>query len=878
MLQPGKISQTPQPTELKGWLSKVLHGTLNHYGCILPRKTGKISSAALRAFYSGIAFGKDQRAVIEQLPENATVVYVNKHKSKFEFLFFHTVCGQHGMPVPTIGFGYRIILWQSLSRLFRMFLARLHDIVNRLSFQDPYSNGFLQEQLLGGSSGFLSLVEKGEFYRRFVKAKIDPLRFLIECQQDSDRPIYLVPAQIFFSKNPIKSNPNLIDMLFGPEVKPGRIRRLITLFRKPGKVFVEVSEPINLQDFLQGTDSRGKQIDLQSLVLRRNLLKLLNLHRKSTIGPMIKTVEELKESILTNERLLEFMEKHSETRGVPLSKVRKEASGYVDEIATKYSFGLIKMASHAVEYIANTMFDGISLNQDRIRWIKSASQKGPLILVPCHKSHIDYLILSYVMYINNLPCPHVAAGKNLAFWPMGPIFRRGGAFFIRRTFRGAVLYSKVFTEYLYKLLEEGFNIEFFIEGTRSRTGKLILPKLGFLSMLLDAYRNGACEDMIFVPIYISYDRVLEESAYIHELEGGQKNPENLLQVIKARKFLMKRFGKIYIRFHDPISLNQLLEDASLNLQEISPKDKNAFCRDLGFRIINAIGKVTVVTAHGLCASALLNTPKSRFGFGEILSIVEIYLRYLQSQNTQLADTLHIDQNRAIENAFNEYAQRKFVEAFPREKGDTETKKEYRINENERTSLEYYKNNCVSYFIPAAFTAMAILRLDAFQFSASDLHEAYNNLRKLFQYEFAYDLDVNSEYLVRKTIKAFIDEAVLIPHQTLPDTYNVTSAGFRKLKLFANFLKAYFESYLIVLAHYAWVEKSDNNAKDRLKKIVARGRRMYKNREIERKESLSKVSYQNAVEFFTSRGIKSSENEEKIVAYVNSISHYLNRLH
>ncbi|MCJ7830257.1 MAG: glycerol-3-phosphate acyltransferase, partial [Desulfobacterales bacterium] len=204
-----------------------------------------------------------------------------------------------------------------------------------------------------------------------------------------------------------------------------------------------------------------------------------------------------------------------------------------------------------VRWVIKSMFDGVMVNDEMLARLKTMSLRGPLILVPCHKSHMDYLILSYVLYQNNLPCPLVAAGTNLSFWPIGPLFRGGGAFFIRRSFRGAVLYSKVFTEYIEKLLEEGFNIEFFIEGGRSRTGKLIMPKLGLLSILLNGMKSGACEDLIFAPIYIGYDQVLEDSAYLEELEGGQKKPESFWQGLKARKFLKKRYGKIYLQFQEP---------------------------------------------------------------------------------------------------------------------------------------------------------------------------------------------------------------------------------------------------------------------------------------------------------------------------------------
>lgn len=871
----------PDPSDTSiphlGWFRRLLGGTTDHYSCFLPRKLGRLRAMLLKMFYSGIALNADLTAVIDQIPKNAVIVYINKNKSKFEYLFYHTAYSRRGYPVPEIGLDYRTVLWQPVTRLLTIFLAQLLYFFRKLSFQDPYESGYIQKELLNGRAGFLSLVDKGEFYQRFLRSKIDPLEHLIECQKTIDRPIYLVPLLMFFSKDPYRSNPTLIDMMFGPEGKPGTIRRLVTLFKNPDKFFTEISTPVNLMAFLYKAEIHKKNTEYQALYLRRFLLRQINRHRQTITGPVLKSAEELKENILTAERFQEFLTKLAESRQTPIHKLRKEAAACLREIAAKYSTNMIKIASVVVGYITDTMFDGVSFNSDGLKYVKTASQNGPLVLVPCHKSHIDYLILSYVLYHNNMPCPHVAAGKNLSFWPIGPLFRRGGAFFIRRSFRGAVLYSRVFSEYLRKLLEEGFNIEFFIEGTRSRTGKMILPKLGFLSMLFEAFRDGVCEDLIFVPVYIGYDRVLEESSYINELSGGHKEPENFRQVINARRFLKKRYGKIYLRFHEPLSLGQLLRDQGLSIQEVSSKDKNTFCRNLGFRIVNAINKETVVTAHGLCACAILNTPKPRFTRAHLKSIVDLYMHYLNTQSAQLADTLLISQDHAIDNALESYIQRKFIEPIAKSKQDAATETEYTVNESQRTSLEYYKNNCVAFFIPAAFTALEILHLDAFQFAAADIHNGYRFLQHLFKNEFAYDVDLNPEYLVRKTLKVFIDDAILIPHQTLPDTYNITSAGFRKLKLFATFLTTYFESYLIVLNHFMWVSPDNLTAKDRLKKIEARGRRMYKRKEIGRRESLSKVTYENAADFFTGQGIKSSEDIEKTEPFAVAINRYLSRL-
>ena len=858
-------------------IGRLLKGTHHHYSCTLPDNLGMFSSLILKLFYSGIETDQKQINILHQLEENAVIVYATKFRSHFEYLFYYTRYQQIQLPYPQVGFDYNIYFWQPLSHLLKILVANVDYFIHRRSLPDPYESGYLKQALLENKAGFLSLVSRSGFYRRFVKAQTDPVQYLVELQKSTDRPVYVIPQLMFFSKNPHRANPTLIDMLFGPEDKPGRIRRLVALFKNPGKVFFELSEPVNLKAYLQNASIQNQPLTYQSLMLRRDLLVQLNRHRQSITGPTRKTRQELKESILTSSRFQQFMDTYSKNRDLPLHEVRKKADAYIEEIAAGYSPAYIKIYSAIVGWIIRTIFDGVTINNDALSKIKRFALKGPLILIPCHKSHIDYLILSYLLYHNNMPVPLVAAGKNLSFWPMGPLFRSGGAFFIRRTFRGAVLYSKVFAEYIHKLLEEGFNIEQFIEGGRSRTGKLLMPKLGLLSILVNAYKNGACEDMVIVPIYIGYDRVLEEKSYLQELEGGTKEPETLRGVIKARKFLKKRYGKIYIEFNEPILMTELVEKFGTPLAEMKPKEQNALCRNLGYRIVNAINQASVVTANGLVASAVLNCAKDSFTYAQMSSIIETYLKFLTMQDAKLADTLVLDHVRAVEHALDEYVQRKFVEPLSKDKEIPHAERSYIIKAARRPSLEYYKNNCISFFIPAAFTSMAILDKDAFQFSAVDLHSDYKFLQHLFKFEFAYNVDQAPEYYVRKSIKAFIDDAILMPHQVIPDTYNVTSAGLRKLKLFSIFLKTYFESYWIVLKFLQKNSQNSMSAKDRLKKIEASANRIYKRHEIDNPEALSKVTYQNAVEFFTSQGIKGSEDIEKINFYKEAIRKSLKTL-
>ncbi len=872
---------SPAPTRITGrigsWIDRLLGGTHDHFACFLPSPTGRVSAFFLERIFSGIFMGREQSDVLKSIPADAIIVYTTKYKSRFEYLFAHTRFRQLRLPVPQLAFDTGIYFWQPVSRICRICLAYLDELIRQGRIHNPYRSDYYQRALGASGCATLFLVEKKGFYRRFVKEKTDPLFYLVNLQRQTRRPIYFVPQLMFYSKTPQPAVPSLIDLFFGGSQHPGTLRKLFTLIRQPGKIFVELSQPLNLKQWLSQPVHAEKTRAHQALELRRRLLRQHNRHRQSITGPVLKSSEELKESILTRDQVQAFVRKHAESRQEPIHKVRKQADAYLDEIAAHYNSGAVRLMAPVVRWIINAMFDGVVIDHAGLARVKAMSIKGPLILVPCHKSHIDYLILSYVLYNNNMPCPHIAAGKNLSFWPLGPIFRSGGAFFLRRTFKGAVLYARIFSAYVYKLLEEGFNIALFIEGGRSRTGKLLIPKLGLISILLDAYRNGACEDLIVVPIYIGYDRIIEENAYVHEVEGGKKEDENLGQVIRARRFLGKRYGKIYINFHDPISTRKLLAESDQSLDRMTTKAVNIFCRNLGWRIVNAIDSQTVVTPHGLVAAAILNYPRSRFNADELMEAVNAYLAYANSQNAKLADTLLLNPDGAVEHAVERYLSRKILEKAPGDTGPADAAPDYIVNTAKRSLLEFYKNNCIAYFVPAAFTALAILRKDAFQFNAADLHTDYQWCRDFFKYEFAFNLERPPAHDLRKTIKSFIDDAMLMPHPTIPDCYQITSTGYRKLRLFGAFLKPYFESYRVVLNFLRNHRNENLELKDKLKKIQSLGQQMVKYKELDLIESVSKINYTNGLTYFAANGIRSEADQVGITQWENRVQACLNAL-
>ncbi len=816
----------------------------------------------------------DQSSRLDALPSDAILIYATKFKSHFDFQFCHTRFLQEGLRSPELGLGYRIRFGQPISRFLRIAVAKLDYFFRHGRLPNPYRSGYIHRELLSGRCAFFSLVEKKGFYERFVKSAVDPIEYLIDLQRNTHRPVYIIPHLIFFGKKPRRSQLSIWDIVFGTELRPRMFRKLLTLFKHPGKFFMEVSEPVNLADFLSVPENQNRSTIHLSLLLRRRLLLQLNRHQQSITGPALKSREEIKESILTNDRLQSVMSQFSQKKNIPLYKVHKEANQYLDEIAANYNNHVIDIGAKIVRWIIRTLFDGTSVNSEMFGRIKSMSRRGPIILVPCHKSHIDYLVLSYLMYINNMPCPHVVAGKNLFFWPVGAFLRAGGAFSVRRSFKGAVLYSKVFAEYVHKLLEEGFNIELFIEGGRSRTGKLLPPQLGFLSILLHAFKNQACDDMIFVPIYVGYDRVPEEKAYLHEIEGGSKEPENLKQVLKARRVLKKKYGRIYIRFSEPLSFREFLNTQNLSLHDLEQKEINSLCKQLGNRLITAIGDAIVVTPHALTAAAALGFSKNPFSVAQVLERAETLMTHLTYSGVSLSDTLLLDHVQAIEQVMHIYTLRKFIEAMPPHENEPTTMPLFSVNENRRPNLEYYKNSCVGCLAPAAYTALLILVRDAFQFSVSDLHDGYDFLQNLLGLEFAVNLETTPMLLVGRTIDAFVDDAILMPHPTLPDTYNLTSAGFRKLELFSQLLKSYFESYLVVLYFLLETPKNGASSKERLKKIQSKGWKMLKSKEIELKESLSKINFQNALDYFSTNGIRGKEDSDAITPFLETFKKYL----
>jgi len=852
--------------KIRRLIAFLLNDSHDYYSSFYPGTQSFIIGKILNHLVNKISIDNNSLERIRNIDPGSIVVFACKNKHMFDFLYFHTLLKPINGPYPELSFDLRFVFLLPVKQLIRIILSQLDYFFHHFHFKDIYTGGYARKMLLSNRAGFISLIEEDEFYNRFIRSTPDPLFHLIELQKQTEKAVFIVPEDIIYITKPMHKNPSLGDILFGTHEKPGRIKRIFTMLRQPEKIRVEVARPVNLKEFLARPEIQRLDSEFQTHRLRSQLVDILNRQRKSITGPVLKSRQEITEDILNRKSLREFLAAYADKTGAPLRKVNKKAAAYIDEIAANYSLRVINVLNWLFTRVFKNIFEGVSVSQDEINMMRETYTKAPLILIPCHKSHLDYLLLPYVMFKNNMPCPHIAAGKNLSFWPLGPIFRGAGAFFLRRTFKGAELYTRIFAAYIEKLLYEGFNIKIYLEGGRSRTGKLLPPKTGGLSMIIRAFLSGACEDLYFVPIYVGYDRVLEEDAYLKEIEGGKKTPENLKGLLNTRKFLKRKYGKVYLKFDTPISMNRYMEEKGVDLKKVSDGEFSHFVRGFGYKLINAINDNTVATPHGIIASGILNCSESTFTQKQMFARVTTYMNHLIFHGAYLSDTLMIDSDNAFNSVIENFLSRNFIELADEDEDDITDTTMLIVKHNKRPVLDYYKNSVICFFVHAAYTAASIIEIDRFKFELQDLVSRYQFLQKLFTDEFSFDEQISTQEQISKALKGFINEGILVPDPEFADTFNLTSEGLRKLKWFAAFLIPFFESYMTCLV-FLEKEKTDKyDVKERAKKLLSFGTKLYKRNQVVRKESLSLINYRNAVNYFAKHHINGSKDQERIDQY------------
>jgi glycerol-3-phosphate O-acyltransferase len=514
-------------------------------------------------------------------------------------------------------------------------------------------------------------------------------------------------------------------------------------------------------------------------------------------------------------------------------------------------------------WLWNTVYDGLSIDSEGLARLRNLSKKMPFVIISCHRSHIDYLLLSYVFYKNNIQLPFIAAGNNLSFFPLGYIFRRSGAFFLRRSFRGNDVYGEVFAKYMATLLREGLPLEFFIEGGRSRTGKMIMPKYGLLSMIIQAYQDKYCENMAAVPVYIGYDRVIEERSYLKELSGAPKVQENTAEIIKTTKILRKRYGRVYINIGEPIIMKDYLEAQDKAMEEMTLDERQSLYRKIGYEVVLEINKVSVVTPFALVAAGLLSHDRRGISNDELSGILNEFYAYLSSRQVKFAATF-AHREKAIADSLNIFDATDIISKIETDEEEEEMQEiVYSLDDAKRLNLEYYKNNILHFFLPICFVATSMVKNHEDVIALAKIMGDYKFLKWLLWNEFIFDETRDDVEEVHDVLAYLCERSMIVTAEREGDVgVEIKSRGGPKLKSFAGLIHNYLESCWIVIRSLVYLKKKPLTQKEWLARIRPLGDRMFRKGEILRAEALSQANYQNAIKFLEDAELIISQAREE----------------
>ena len=445
--------------------------------------------------------------------------------------------------------------------------------------------------------------------------------------------IQLVPVTILVGQRPSKES-GLTRVIFTENWDiGGRLRRLFNTLVNGRKTFVQFSRPISLKDLAaEGLDT--------SVALRK-VSRILRVHfkrvRTAAIGPDLSHRRTMVDRVVNSPTVRAATEEEARRAGITHDQARRQATKYVREIAANYSYSAIVIAEILISWLWHRIYNGIKINY--FDELPHNALGHEVIYVPCHRSHLDYVLLSYLVHEHGFIPPHIAAGLNLNLPFVGPLMRRCGAFFLRRSFRSQKLYATVFYEYLSMIQTQGVSIEYFIEGTRSRTGRLLPPKAGMLAMSVRSYLNAPVRPIMFQPVYIGYERLAEGDSYTTELSGKAKRSEKFSDLGKIFRITRYNYGKAHVSLCEPIFLDDLLNQHDPQWQETIRREAkrpdwlNGAIDDLGQKIMTNINTSADVNPVNLLALALLGTPRHAMGEKQLARQIDLYLNLLSQKPT-----------------------------------------------------------------------------------------------------------------------------------------------------------------------------------------------------------------------------------------------------
>lgn len=494
---------------------------------------------------------------------------------------------------------------------------------------------------------FLGRAE-GTFGRKSLRQQSARMMRLFEHQKAlKNRSIKIVPVSLFWGHQPDREK-SLFKLLLSENWSAtSGLKKFFAMLFHPGHILVQFGTAVALDELMSSESEQPRQV--------RKLLRLLrvnfNNQRQAIIGPDLSHRRTLLNNILASDDVRTAIEHEARTNDLTFLAVEKKAMAHAQEIASDQSYRVIRFFDVLLTWLWNKLYAGIEVNH--IETVKRMAQSHEIVYTPCHRSHIDYLLLSYVLYNNGLAPPHIAAGKNLNLPFVGPLLRRAGAFFMRRSFQGDGLYRKVFDEYLHQVFTRGFSVEYFIEGSRSRTGRTLQPRTGMLRMTVNSFHKDATKPIVFMPVYFGYERVLESSTYMAELSGKDKQSESIFDIFGIFRALKRDFGQVTVNFGEPLPLQQFMDEQLpewQQLREIPSIQLSATCLNLAERLATRINESVAVKATNLVAVALLSTARQNIEEKYLLHQIELLRAIARKCGPTGCSITNLSQNEILEQA------------------------------------------------------------------------------------------------------------------------------------------------------------------------------------------------------------------------------------
>lgn len=836
------MGELPAPPKARPTLPATLHGTG------MARRFGWLYFlSGLWFFLRRLRLTDASAEHVRRAAELGPVVYALRTKSAVDFLALWKVLNRRRLPLAGLANGPSTIPWMPGPDGAALLKDKLTWLLRRGRVGNPVQTGELTRHVAAGANAAVFLKPHSDWRDIFrPPAWPDPMAALLEAQALTDRPIQVLPTVVVWRRAPEAAHGAIWKRFVGTEEEPGTLAKLFGLTLGGRKALVQVGPPVDLGEYVArfGSDTPERQAKRLRLMVRRYCFREAQVVR----GPRQKSHRWLRRLVLRSAPIQTLIQQEAAATGRTEEDLQRQLVKMYDRMAARLNYYVLSSYAGFCRVMWTYVYAGVDVRDEDLERLRQASRDGVSVLTPCHRSHMDYMLLSSMMYENDIIVPHIVAGDNLAFFPFGWYFRRSGAFFIKRSFKGERLFPVLFQAYMTHLMREGYTLEFFLEGGRSRTGKLLPPKLGVLSNTVEAgieARLGrSLGEVSYLPIAVSYEQVVEERPYARELGGEPKKKETLAGVIKASGVLFKRYGRVYARVGEPIKLSEFVDSLPAPWETLDREHKREALQSLGERILHRIDRLAVVLPTGLVALALLARAAPAHPARLLRTRVDWIDAFLQREGAEFSTSL-THREPAIREALARFMSEGLVERI-----DTAEDAVYRVVGSRRITLEYYKNQLLHFFVPASLLAAVIRGRRSDQVTADELSNDFRLQLFLFRYEFVFDADLDDAGLERNALDQLVACAALT--QTASGAYLVLDP--ERLDEVAGLTDTFREGYGAVLATLPRMRGQDFERGELARAVQKAGRLLLEAQEILRPEALSLANLENALRAFQEDGL------------------------